>query len=186
MANGPITQLLHQRAAGDKAAEAALAPLIYEQLHVLAERQMRGERAGHSLTPTALIHEAWLRLAAEQAPAPGDRAQFYALAARRMRQVLVDHARRRDADKRGGGVVALSLSGIAEAAAQPAEIDALALEQALQQLEQMDSRKARVVELRYFAGLEMGEIADLLQVSRMTAHRDWEVARAFLRVALGG
>lgn len=186
MGNGPITQLLRQRAAGDKAADAALAPLIYAELHALAERQMRGERVGHSLTPTALIHEAWLRLAAEQVPEVGDRREFYALAARRMRQVLVDHARKRAADKRGGGVAALSLSGLAVSSGGGDEIDALALEQALQQLEAMDARKARVVELRYFAGLEMVEIAELLEVSRMTAHRDWEVARAFLRVQLGG
>ncbi len=185
MGNGPITQLLRQRAAGDKAADAALAPLIYAELHALAERQMRGERVGHSLTPTALIHEAWLRLAAENAPEVGDRREFYALAARRMRQVLVDHARKRAADKRGGGAAALSLSGLAVSSGGGNEIDALALEQALQQLEAMDPRKARVVELRYFAGLEMGEIAELLEVSRMTAHRDWEVARTFLRVQLG-
>ncbi|MCE7931324.1 MAG: sigma-70 family RNA polymerase sigma factor, partial [Xanthomonadales bacterium PRO6] len=103
-----------------------------------------------------------------------------------MRQVLIDHARRRDADKRGGGAGALSLAALADAATPVDGIDALALEQALQQLESMDERKARVVELRYFAGLEMGEIAELLGVSRMTAHRDWEVARSFLRVQLGG
>ena len=186
MVQGPITQLLRRRAAGDPAADAALAPLVYEALHALAERQMRGERAGHSLTPTALIHEAWLRLAGEQALEAADRAQFYALAARRMRQVLIDHARRRDADKRGGGAGALSLAALADAATPVDGIDALALEQALQQLESMDERKARVVELRYFAGLEMGEIAELRGVSRMTAHRDWEVARSFLRVQLGG
>lgn len=184
MASGPITQLLRARAAGDRSVEGELAALIYAELHRLAERQMHSERAGHSLTPTALIHEAWLRLAADDALPPlQDRAQFYALAARRMRQVLVDHARRRDADKRGGGQAALTL-GNAEGMGASTDIDALALEQALQQLEAHDARKARVVELRYFAGLEMAEIGELLGISRATAQRDWEVARAFLHRCL--
>lgn len=184
MAQGPITQLLRARAAGDLSADSRLVALIYDELHQLAQRQMRGERGGHTLTPTALIHEAWLRLAAEDAAPAQDRGQFYALAARRMRQVLIDHARRRDADKRGGGAVAITLSRAAEQPAGAIEIDALALEQALVQLEQMDERKARVVELRYYAGLEMAEIAQLLDISRATAQRDWEVARAFLHLRL--
>lgn len=186
MCPGPITELLRQRAAGDGAADAALAPLIYAELHRLAERQLRGERRGHTLTPTALIHEVWLRWMSEAAPTLADRAQFYALAARRMRQVLIDHARQRLAEKRGGGAVALSLAGVDAAAPGGDSVDALALEQALQQLEAMDARKARVVELRYYTGLEMTEIAELLGISRMTAHRDFEVARAFLRVQLAG
>ncbi len=185
MAQGPITQLLRARAAGDAAADSRLAVLIYDELHRLAERQMRGERGGHTLTPTALIHEAWLRLAAEDAAQAQDRGQFYALAARRMRQVLIDHARRRDADKRGGGIVAITLSRAAEESVGGGDIDALALEQALNQLEAMDPRKARVVELRYYAGLEMAEIAATLDISRATAQRDWEVARAFLHLRLG-
>jgi RNA polymerase sigma factor (TIGR02999 family) len=182
--NGPITQLLRARANGDAAAEGALVALIYAELHRLAARQMQGERAGHTLTPTALLHEAWLRLSAGDSPPVQDRAQFYALAARRMRQVLVDHARRRDADKRGGGQAALTL-GNAEGMGASTDIDALALEQALQQLEAHDPRKAQVVELRYFAGLEMAEIGELLGISRATAQRDWEVARAFLHRCLG-
>lgn len=184
MATGPITQLLRARAAGDHAADARLVALIYDELHRLAERQMRGERGGHTLTPTALIHEAWLRLSAEDPQMAEDRGQFYALAARRMRQVLIDHARRRDADKRGGGAVAITLSRVTEDAADAGDIDTLALEQALTQLEQMDERKARVVELRYYAGLDMTDIASLLGVSRATAQRDWEVARAFLHLRL--
>ncbi len=185
MASGPITQLLRARAAGDGAAEARLVGLIYDELHRLAERQMRGERAGHTLTPTALIHEAWLRLSAEDSAAAQDRTQFYALAARRMRQVLIDHARRRDADKRGGGEAPITLSRVDAESSAGQDIDALALEQALAQLEAMDARKAQVVELRYFAGLEMSEIAELLGISRATAQRDWEVARAFLHHQLG-
>lgn len=184
MAQGPITQLLRARAAGEAGAESRLVGLIYDELHRLAERQMRGERGGHTLTPTALIHEAWLRLAAEDAALAQDRSQFYALAARRMRQVLIDHARRRDAGKRGGGAGAITLSRAADEAIAGGDIDALALEQAMSQLEAMDERKARVVELRYYAGLEMAEIAELLGISRATAQRDWEVARAFLHLQL--
>ncbi|MGE4070180.1 MAG: ECF-type sigma factor [Lysobacterales bacterium] len=184
MAEGPVTQLLKARAAGDSSAEGRLVSLIYAELHQLAERQMRGERNGHTLTPTALIHEAWLRLGANDAEVAQDRRQFYALAARRMRQVLIDHARRRDADKRGGGAVAITLSRAEGEPVADRGIDALALEQALAQLEAMNERMARVVELRYYADLEMSEIAALLGISRATAQRDWEVARAFLHTQL--
>ncbi len=182
---GPITQLLRARAAGEDGAEARLAELVYAELHRLADRQMRGERGGHSLTPTALLHEAWLRLRPEDGAGAADRAAFLGLAARRMRQVLVDHARRRDADKRGGGAWKVTLSNLPDEAAPDPQIDVLDLEQALQQLEAHDARKARVVELRYFGGLEMVEVAQLLGVSRATAQRDWEVARAFLHLHLG-
>ncbi len=183
MTAGPVTRLLRARAAGEAGAESALLPLIYDELRRLAQRQLAGERGGHTLTPTALVHEAWLRLSAEQDPESADRAQFYALAARRMRQVLIDYARQHKAEKRGGGVVPLTLSA-ADAAVVGGDVDALALEQALQQLEAHDARKARVVELRYFGGLEMAEIAELLEVSRATVQRDWEVARAFLHLRL--
>ncbi len=183
MTSGQVTLLLRARAAGDSGAEAALLPLIYAELRRLAQRQLAGERSGHTLTPTALVHEAWLRLSAEQDPASNDRAQFYALAARRMRQVLIDYARQHKADKRGGGMIPVTLSAADEAASER-DIDALALEQALQQLETHDARKAQVVELRYFGGLEMAEIAELLGISRATAQRDWEVARAFLHLRL--
>ena len=179
---GPVTLLLRARAEGDASAEGELIALIYAELRRIAERQMRGERPGHTLTPTALVHEAWLRLG-EDAGDARDRIQFLALAGHRMRQVLVDHARRRNAGKRGGGNDAVTLSGIDAAAPEP-EVDVLALDQALQQLEAYDPRKASVVELRYFAGMEMGEIAALLGVSRATAQRDWEVARAFLHAQL--
>lgn len=185
MSAGAITLLLQARAEGDDAAEARLIALIYNELRHIAAQQMRGERAGHTLTPTALIHEAWIRLAHEGAAQSAvDRVQFYALAARRMRQVLIDHARRRDADKRGGGEAPLTLTGAVEAVAGGDAVNALALEQALAQLEAHDERKARVVELRWYGGLEMAEIATLLGISRATAQRDWEVARAFLHLQL--
>jgi len=180
---GPITRLLRRRADGDSDADGDLARLVYDELHRLAEQHLRRERAGHTLTPTDLIHEAWLRLDAKDA-APADRTQFFGLAARRMRQVLVDHARRRLADKRGSGAESVTLSVLDAVAGGTTDIDALALEQALVQLEAMDARKARVVELRYFGGLEVNEIAELLGVSRATALRDWDVARAFLHLQL--
>lgn len=180
---GAITVLLQRLSAGEAAAHADLLPLVYQELRRIAARHLSGERAGHTLSPTALVHEAWLRLSAEARFAPEDRRQFFAIAARRMRQVLVDHARRRDAAKRGGGERAeVTLSGLAEDGGDP--VDILALDQALQRLEAADARKAQVVELRYFAGIEMTDIADLLGVSRATAQRDWEVARAFLFDAL--
>jgi len=178
-----ITVLLRRLGAGEARAESELLPLVYEQLRELAARHLRGERSGHTLTPTALVHEAYLRMSTDASLAPQDRRQFFAIAARRMRQVLVDHARHRDAAKRGGPQrEAVTLSALSEDGESP--LDALALEQALTRLEAMDERKVRVVELRYFAGLEMSDIAQVLGISRATAQRDWEVARAFLFEAL--
>lgn len=178
-----ITQLLERVSAGDRQADAELLPLIYDELRRVAARYLSNERPGHTLTPTALVHEAWLRLDVDGSLAPANRRQFFAIAARRMRQVLIDHARRRDAAKRGVRE-AITLSGFADESAGDA-VDLLALEQALGQLEAMDERKVRVVELRYFTGLEMAEIAEVLGISRATAQRDWDVARSFLLDALG-
>ena len=178
MPGGEITDRLGAR---DPANEAALLQRVYDELKAVAAAQMRRERAGHTLSPTALVHEAWMRLRSDSGAQPTDRHQFFAIAARRMRQVLVDHARRRDAQRRGGGRHAedITLSALPEGDAAPS-VDLLALDQAMDQLETLDARKARVVELRYFAGLEMVEIAALLDISRATAQRDWEVARSFL------
>ena len=179
-----ITQLLQRAANGDRDAEAELLPVVYEQLHRLAAQQMGGERAGHTLSPTALVHEAWLRLSRDGALSSQDRQQFFGMAARRMRQVLVDHARRRSAGKRGGGMSADSLSLSALPGATGIGIDTLALDQALQQLDALDGRKVQVVQLRYFGGLDMQQVAQVLGISRATAQRDWEAARAFLYQAL--
>ena len=181
---GAITRLLQRVAAGELQAERELLPLVYEQLRLVAARQLHGERAGHTLSPTALVHEAYLRLSADDTLSPADRRQFFAIAARRMRQVLIDHARHRDAAKRGGAArEAVTLSGLAgEDSGQG--VDFLALDQALAQLEAADARKAQIVELRYFGGLEMIDIAEVLGISRATAQRDWEVARTFLFQAL--
>lgn len=182
---GAITGLLRRMSAGEAQAEADLLPLVYAQLHALAARYLRGERDAHTLSPTALVNEAWLRLASESGSSPADRRDYFAIAARRMRQVLVDHARHRQAAKRDGGQreSAITLSSLATPK-DGGDVDALALDQALQRLEALDARKARVVELRYFAGLTMDEVAAVLDISRATAQRDWEVARTFLFQAL--
>lgn len=184
---GAITVLLQRLSAGEREAHADLLPLVYADLRRIAARHLAGERAGHTLSPTALVHEAWLRLSTETAFAPEDRRRYFAIAARRMRQVLVDHARRRDAAKRGGGGgggerAEVTLSGLADDGGD--RLDVLALDQALERLEAADARKAQVVELRYFTGIEMSDIAELLGISRATAQRDWDVARAFLLDAL--
>jgi RNA polymerase sigma factor (TIGR02999 family) len=181
---GAITTLLRRASDGEADAARELLPLVYDELRRVAARHLAGERSGHTLSPTALVHEAWLRLSGDQPPGLADRRQFFAIAARRMRQVLIDHARLRDAAKRGGaGKEAVTLSALAGSDGGT-DIDVLALDQALQQLEAADERKARIVELRYFAGLEMADIAAVLGISRATAQRDWEVARAFLFAAL--
>lgn len=178
-----ITVLLRRLAAGEPRAAEQLLPLVYEELRALAARRLGGERPGHTLSPTALVHEVYLRFARDESFAPEDRRQFFAVAARRMRQVLVDHARRRDAARRGGDQERVTLSALDSHGSEEG-IDSLALDQALSQLEAIDARKARVVELRYFAGLEMAEIAQMLDISRATAQRDWEVARTILYRAL--
>jgi RNA polymerase sigma-70 factor, ECF subfamily len=155
----------------------------YEALRQLAARYLSAERAGHTLSPTALVHEAYLRLNEQADTASVPRIEFMAQAALRMRQILVDHARQRDAQKRGGGdLQRITLTGLLDASAQ--EIDVLALDQALDQLQSMDARRARVVQLRFFGGLEMAEIAEHLGISRATAQRDWDVAKAYLFVTL--
>lgn len=184
---GPITQLLRARASGQNGAESALLNEVYQQLHQLASIALRQERAGHTLSPTALVHEAYLRFSQEASFNPQDRAEFFRLAARRMRQVLVDVARERGAQKRGGELwlrTTFDAQKFDLEQQDGGQLDSLALEQALCALEHIDARKARVVELRYFAGFELQEIADTLEISRKTAQRDWDAARSFLYVSL--
>jgi RNA polymerase sigma factor (TIGR02999 family) len=173
--SGEVTVLLRAARDGDRAALDRLLPLLYEDLRAVAEREMRREASGHTLQPTALVHEAYLRLtgAAESA---ADRAHFLAIAARAMRQVLVDHARRRSAAKRGGGMAPTTLTdGIGGGPLDAEEI--LALDRALETLE---PRQRRVVECRFFAGMEETEIAAALDLSERTVRRDWAKARAWL------
>ena len=178
----PITGLLHRWRGGDEAAAAELMPLVYAQLRAIARRQLAGERAAHTLLPTDLVHEAYLKLSDGMPPESADRAHFFAIAARAMRQVLVDHERHRRADKRDGGE-RVTLSSFD--APDPAQsVDLLALDEALRALEQLDARKARVIELRVFGGLDFDETAHVLQISRATLARDFRAARAWLYRAL--
>ncbi|MGA8276796.1 MAG: ECF-type sigma factor [Rhodanobacteraceae bacterium] len=177
-----ITALLHRWSCGEDVAAAELMPLVYTQLRAIARRQLAGERAGNSLEPTDLVHEAYLKLIAGTPPNSADRMHFFAIAARAMRHVLVDHERRRRAYKRDGGVrITLSAMNLSDPGQN---IDLLALDEALQSLEKIDERKARVIELRAFVGLEFDEISDVLAISRATLMRDFRAARAWIYRAL--
>ena len=177
-----ITQLLHGWQAGDRQALDALLPIVHKELRRLAHFHLRRERADHTLQSTALVNEAYLRLVGMNAPQWEGRTHFFGIAAKMMRQILVDYARRHRAGKRGAGADALSLN---EAILLPNErgkdIDVIALDDALEALAQFDPRKAKVVELRFFGGLNFDEMATVLNVSSITAQRDWSTARAWLR-----
>jgi RNA polymerase sigma factor (TIGR02999 family) len=184
-----VTELLRAWGAGDAFARQALVPLVYEELRRQARQVLGREEAGHTLQPTALVHEAWLRLCDQHDARWESRAQFFAIAAQVMRRVLVDHARTRRAVKRGGGAVQVSLGDAERAAALGAgsdatsldAVDVLALDGALARLAALDPEKARLVDLRYFAGLSIPEVAAVLGVSPATVGREWAVARMWLR-----
>lgn len=180
-AAAPITKLLEQWRAGDAAAAEVLLPLVYAHLRSIAQRHLAGERRGHTFLPTDLVHEAYLRLN-DGVPDAKDRLHFYAIASRAMRQVLIGHERHRRALKRDGGEP-VTLSAL-ELPDRNQPIDILAFDQALCGLEEFDARKARVIELRAFAGLEFDEIAEVVGISRATLARDFRAARAWLYRAL--
>lgn len=178
-APGSVTRLLVAWGKGDEAALGRLIPLVERELHRIARRCMAGERAGHSLQATALVNEAYLRLVDIQHVNWQDRAHFLAMSARLMRRVLVDWARSKRYQKRGGGAVRVTFDEtlpVANARGQ----DLVALDDALQALAKFDERKSRVVELRYFGGLSVEETAEVLQVSSDTVMRDWKLAKAWL------
>jgi RNA polymerase sigma factor (TIGR02999 family) len=168
----------HDRDTGRERISDVLLPIVYEELRRLAHQHMRGERAGHPLQTTALVHEAYLRLAGIDAPRGRDRAHFFALAATLMRRVLVDYARERGREKRGGGLRVGSLDEDV-VAPQPA-VDVVALDAALDRLAAADPQQGRVVELRFFAGLSVEETAQALGVSPATVKRDWATAKLWL------
>jgi RNA polymerase sigma factor (TIGR02999 family) len=178
-----VTQLLKQWADGNRAALDALMPVLYGELRSIADAYLRREREGHTLQPTALVHEAWIRLVGTTGTTFEHREQFFGLAAQMMRRILVDHARRSNARKRGGGAAATTVQSIPS----PPNLidDLLALDQALDRLAQLSPRQARVVELRHFAGLGVEEIGRLLEVSPATISRDQKAAEAWLCLALG-
>ena len=179
------TILLHRMRAGDHDAAEALFPLIYDELHAIARRSFRNQPAAHTLQPTALVHEAYLRLCTPGEAAVNDRAHFLAVAATAMRQILIDHARRRGADKRGGDRRRVLIHDDL-AAQDDDQVDLLALDEACRKLATMDERKSRVIELRFFAGLGLEETAEVLGVARSTVAEDWRVARAWLVNELRG
>ena len=181
-----VTVLLRAWRSGDRGALDELIPIIYGELHRLAGTFLRGERPGHTFSPTDLVSEAYLRLGSAQPEQWNDRVHFFALAARAMRQALVDHARRRTAGKRGGGERPVTLDEQLVAAGRPEEL--LLLDEALTALAAEDERKARVVELHYFAGLTQAEIALALEVHANTVARDLRFAQAWLqrRMAAAG
>jgi RNA polymerase sigma factor (TIGR02999 family) len=180
---GEITQLLVELRTGSLDAQTRLVPLVYKQLHRLAAHYMKRERAGHTLQPTALVNEAYVRLISQEAVNWRDRAHFFGVAARLMRNILVDHARTRQAGKRGGHAEKLPLDEAFEVSPQRSQ-ELVDLDDALRSLEQLDPQQGRIVELRFFGGLSVEETAEVLDISTRTVKRDWSMARAWLHDAL--
>jgi RNA polymerase sigma-70 factor (ECF subfamily) len=179
-----VTQLLQLARAGDQQAASDLIPMLYRELHMLADRAMRGERQNHTLQPTVLVHEAYLQLLQTDKVDWQNKAHFLALASNTMRRVLVDHARAAKAAKRPGGHQQVELNSRVRIAEQ--SLDVLDLNEALDRLETFDHRLASIVEMRFFAGLSFEEIAETLGISLRTAKRDWALAKAWLHTELGG
>ena len=180
-----LTQLLVAWSDGDQKALDELFPLVYEELRQMARRQMRRERPGHTLRTTALVNDAYLRLVDQRVVRWQNRAHFFAIAAQMMRRILVDHARAKRYEKRGGGAVHVPIEEAA-VLAHGKEAEIIALDEALHALAEIDPRRARVVELRYFGGLSNEEIGEVLKVSPNTVTRDWNMARAWLYQELSG
>jgi RNA polymerase sigma factor (TIGR02999 family) len=178
-----VTQLLQQWSHGENTALAELIPLVYEELRRLAHRYMEGERPDHTLQTTALVNEAYLRLADQTNPNWQSRAHFFAVAARGMRRILVSYARSNRAQKRGGGAARIELDEAAILSPEQSK-EIVDLHEALERLGTLDSRKAQVVELKYFAGLNHDEIAEVMKISAVTVRRDWVFAKAWLHKEL--
>jgi RNA polymerase sigma factor (TIGR02999 family) len=185
MTSHRITQLLAEARQGDRGALDALLPLVYKELRTIAAGFLRRERAGHTLQPTALVHEAYVRLVDQRDKQWQNRAHFLGIAAQMMRRILVDHARRRHASKRAGNLTRVSISDALQVPMER-DLDLVALDDALRDLEAVDPQLSRVVELRYFGGLTIPEAAEVLGVSPTTVEREWVTARAWLRSQLLG
>ena len=182
-----VTQVLAEWSRGDEAALDRLAPLIYPELRRIAGRQLRRERPDHTLQPTALVHEVFLHLVDQRHATWENRAQFFAVSAQLMRRILVDHARRRHALKRGGPItkVALDVRAI-DVSGDPVAAEVLAVDQALERLAEQDPDQARIVELRFFGGLTVEETAKVMERSARTVKREWRLAKAWLFRELQG
>ena len=176
-----VTQLLKKWSEGDETALEQLMPLVYSELRRLASNYLRRERQNHTLQPTALVNEAYLKLVDQRNPRWQNRAQFYGVAAQMMRRILVDHARQNKAVKRGGSdQQKLSITSAGQLGEKP-DIDLLALHEALEELKTFDSQQERIVELKFFGGLSIEETAEVLGIGHATVERDWKMARAWLR-----
>jgi RNA polymerase sigma factor (TIGR02999 family) len=176
-----ITQLLQDWSKGNPTALDKLLPLVYDELHRQASRYLSKERPGHTLQPTALIHEAYLKLIGQREVEWQNRNHFFAIAATAMRRILVDYARERHREKRGGSAENLVIDEALQISANEKSVDLIALDEALNRLAKLSTRQARVVELRYFSGLSNDETAEILGVSKGTVRNDWNIARAWLR-----
>ena len=176
---GDITHLLNRLANGDQQAAAELVPLVYEELRRLAVRRLRHERPNHTLQATALVHEAYMKLAAQRGARWQNRAQFFAVTSQAMRRILVDYARTQQRTKRGGKQLRVTLEDVCVVSSRISE-EILAVDESLERLEKLDPRQARIVELRYFSGLTTEEAAEALRISAKTVTREWNVARAWL------
>jgi RNA polymerase sigma factor (TIGR02999 family) len=181
-----LTTWLHRLREGDSEALDRVLPVVYDELRALARAHLRRENAGHTLETTALVHEAYLRLSRREALKPEDRRHFFAIAAQAMRHVLIDHARGRNRLKRGAGARPISLEHAGLVITDETATDFLALDDALDRLATANARAARVVELRFFAGLTLEETAEVLEVSLKTVQRDWIIAKAWLRKEIVG
>jgi RNA polymerase sigma factor (TIGR02999 family) len=176
---GEVTELLHRLNSGDKSASEQLLALVYDELRALASACMQRERIDHTLEPTALVHETWLRLMGQRKWSLENRAHFFGIAAQVMRRILIDHARASNAEKRGGAYVIVSLdNAVAIAVAHPEQL--LDIHFALERLEVLDPGRARLAEMRFFAGLSIEEIAEITGVASRTVNRQWRAARAWL------
>jgi RNA polymerase sigma factor (TIGR02999 family) len=175
-----VTELLIAWNRGDEAALGELMPLVFDELRVLAGVYLNRERPGHTLQPTALVNEVYLRLVDQQRVSWENRAHFFGMTARMMRRLLVNHAEARRSQKRGGGAQKVSLDEVLLPGCAP-EVDVLAIDLALQELEKLDARQGQVVEMRFFSGLSIAETAEALQISPATVKRDWETAKLWLR-----
>jgi RNA polymerase sigma factor (TIGR02999 family) len=183
--NFDVTKLLGRAQAGDRASLDRLLPVVYDELRRVAENQLRRERSDHTLQATALVHEAYLRLLEQKNVDWQNRAHFFSIAAEMMRRILVNYAIGRGAQKRGLGATRLSLDDAVNFSDE-SDFDLVALDEALKNLEELDAAQARIVELRFFGGLTIEEVAEILQISESTVKREWRMAKAWLKANLSG
>ncbi len=175
-----VTQLLNKAQKGDKDALDQLFPIVYRELRRVASHQLANERANHTLQPTALVHEAYLRLIDQHSVDWGNRAHFFSIAAEMMRRILVNHAVEKKAQKRGAGETMISLEEISGGFAGESGFDVVLLDETLKRLAKLDERQSKIVELRFFGGLSVPETAEVLQVSEATINREWRSAKAWI------